>query len=206
MDMAAIYDQFALTYHENRGFFDVGGILEDFHDSLAAKSGHLLDLGCGAGEPVAQFFLQRDWDVTGVDFSPRMLALASEYAPTMKTELADMREVSFGANSFDAITAFYSLFHLPSADHLPLLLKWHHWLKPGGKALFTYAGQDYTGSQAFDGTKEFMGQQLYYGHKPVAGLLADIAEAGLVLEHIALLSIGGERFLWVTVMKPEAGE
>lgn len=51
-------------------------VLGDFAGRLPA-CGNLLDLGCGAGEPFACEFPRRGWDVTGVDFSARMLELAT---------------------------------------------------------------------------------------------------------------------------------
>jgi SAM-dependent methyltransferase len=81
--LSVIYDGFADDYHKNRGLFDVSAVLEDFHARLPAAGGTLLDLGCGAGEPVGRWFLDRGWAVTGADFSSKMLALAERYAPEM---------------------------------------------------------------------------------------------------------------------------
>ena len=52
-----------------------------------------MDLGCGAGEPVAAAFIQRGWRVTGVDLSPAMLALAERYVTAMQRMQRDMRAV-----------------------------------------------------------------------------------------------------------------
>lgn len=196
-----VYDGFAETYHQNRGVFDVGAVLEDFYARLPAAPGHLLDLGCGAGEPVGRFFLDRDWAVTGADFSEKMLALAGRYAPGMKTVRGDMRTLEFPAAAFDAVAAFYSLFHLPTRDHADLFARMFGWLKPGGKCVFTYATQAYTGAPEFDGTKEFMGNALYYGHKTPEALHQDLVEAGFSVEDASYREIGGETFLWVTAGK-----
>lgn len=199
MSLAQVYDRFAETYHQNRGLFDVSAVLADFGRRLPAGPGHLLDLGCGAGEPVGKHFLDRGWAVTGADFSEKMLELARRYAPGMTTVAGDMRAVEFPAASFDAATAFYSLFHLPTADQPPLFARVRSWLKPGGLFLFTYATEAYTGAPEFDGTKEFMGNSLYYGHKTPEALYRDLETAGFSLEDAAYREIGGETFLWVTV-------
>ncbi|HOC59654.1 MAG TPA: hypothetical protein PKN70_06880, partial [Smithellaceae bacterium] len=39
-----------------------------------------------------------------------------------------------------------------------------HWLRPGGKLLFTYATKEYTGADIFNGFKKFMGENLFYSH------------------------------------------
>ena len=76
-----IYNGFATSYEQNRGFFDISEILDSFYLSLALEKGELLDLGCGAGESVARYFIDRHWAVTGVDLSEQKLELASSYVP-----------------------------------------------------------------------------------------------------------------------------
>ena len=197
-----IYDGFAATYDQNRGLFDMTGVITDFYGGLALNSGRLLDLGCGAGEPFARFFIEHGWKVTGVDFSRRMLELAARYVPSMHTVYADMRDIHFDADQFDAVTAVYSLFHVPKADHQPLFDKIYRCLKPGGKFLFTYATRQYTGQDTFEGYKEFMGEQLFYSHKTTQELYADLKETGFLVLSDACRNIGSEVFLWVTAGKP----
>ena len=194
-----IYDRFAATYEANRGLFDMTEVLEAFFGLLDIEKGRLLDLGCGAGEPFARFFVDRGWQATGVDFSGKMLEMAARYVPEMTTLRADMRQVEFAAGRFDAITAIYSLFHVPRDDHEALFEKWHHWLRPDGKALFTYATKAYTGSDEFDGYKKFLNEELYYSHKRPEELYADLERVGLGVEAADYRTIGGETFLWVTV-------
>ena len=201
-NLREIYDEFAETYDKNRGLFDMTEVFDSFYEHLGIKKGKLLDMGCGAGEPFPRFFIDRGWTVTGVDFSKRMLELASKYIPEMKTICADMREVEFGLSQFEAITATYSLFHIPCNDQTALFKKFYRWLCPKGKALFTYATKEYTGSEEFDGYKEFMGQELYYSHKSPGKLYADLEKIGFDIESRDYRDIGNETFLWVTVSKP----
>ncbi len=196
-----IYDKFAQTYEMNRGLFDMSEVLNSFYSRLNVKKGRLLDLGCGAGEPFARYFIDHNWTVTGVDFSGQMLALAAKYVPEMKTVHTDMRDVEFAPDSFEAITAIYSLFHIPGRDHAALLAKCYRWLRPQGKMLFTYATKEYTGSDEFDGYKEFLGQQLYYSHKTPEALWVDLENTGFRIESQDYRAIGGETFLWMTVGK-----
>ena len=199
-----IYDGFAETYEANRGTFDMTEILGPFYASLAPCKGRLLDLGCGAGEPFPRYFLDRGWEVYGVDFSKKMLHLAAQYAPEMHTICADMLEVDFEPAHFTAITCIYSLFHVPRARHPELFSKFHQWLRPGGRILFTYAAKEYTGENEFEGFLEFMGQNLFYSHTSPEKLRTAIEQAGLRVESIHLREIGGESFLWVTALKSPA--
>ncbi|TCJ11583.1 class I SAM-dependent methyltransferase [Parasulfuritortus cantonensis] len=197
IDLAAVYDRFADTYEANRGRFDMAPVLADFEARLPAGGG-LLDLGCGAGEPFAAHFAARGWQVTGVDFSPRMLDLAARYVPAMTRIRADMSTVDFAPASFDAVVAVYSLFHVPRARHAALFRRIRGWLRPGGHFLFTYATRHYTGAERFEGGKEFLGETLFYSHLGPEELTAALADAGLAVADLAYREIGGETFLWVT--------
>ncbi|MCB0915561.1 MAG: methyltransferase domain-containing protein [Actinobacteria bacterium] len=209
-DLASIYDEFARTYTSRRDVFDLTEVLDEFLDRLPRPasadstagappgSPALLDLGCGAGEPVMTSFRELGWSVTGVDFSPGMIQLARNRLPDASLHLSDMTEVDFEADSFDAITAVYSLFHVASDKHPALFAKCRQWLRPGGLLMFTYATADYTGQPRFDGTKEFMGHTLYYSHATPAEMHGQLTEAGLRLVAESSRLIGGETFLWVT--------
>jgi cyclopropane fatty-acyl-phospholipid synthase-like methyltransferase len=196
-----IYDGFADTYEQNRGLFDMTEVFDSFYKLMDAKKGRLLDLGCGAGEPFARSFVDHGWTVTGVDFSQRMLALAAKYVPEMHTIPADICQVEFEPDSFDAVIAVYSLFHIASSGHVSLFEKFHRWLAPRGKVLFTYATKEYTGSDEFDGCKNFMGQELFYSHKSPDRLYADLKKTGFDIESAVYRNIGNEIFLWLTASK-----
>jgi len=201
--LARIYDEFADTYEQSRGIFDMTEVFDDFYRRLEpVERGKVLDLGCGAGEPFAATFVKRGWSVIGVDFSHRMLELAAKYVPQMEIQLCDMREARFPPERFDAVTIVYALFHLSREDHELLFRRIYDWLRPSGKLLFTYATREYTGQSEFDGYKEFMGQQLYYSHKTPEDLCADLERIGFQVEARDYRNIGGEVFLWVTAGKP----
>lgn len=199
-EVAAAYDVFAHTYENNRGLFDMSAVQREFLARLP-EHGELLDLGCGAGEPFASAFLARHWEVTGVDVSGAMLKLAARFAPKMMRIYCDMRDVDFAPESFDAISAVYSLFHVPSHDHPALFARMRKWLRHGGHLLFTYATAAYTGQPRFDGHKAFMGHELYYSHVTPDELSAQLAKAGLELVEAKERTIGGETFLWVTAKR-----
>jgi len=197
-----IYDDFATTYALNRTVFDIDSELRAFRGVLPPV-GDLLDLGCGAGEPVAVSFLDRGWQVTGVDFSHGMLELAAHYAPEMARVCSDMRDVQFPEASFDAVTCVYALFHVPREYHPALFRRVAQWLRPGGGLLFTYATKAYTGSDRFEGMKEFMGRRLFYSHLTPAEMATQVNEAGLEVVSARDREIGGETFLWVIARAQE---
>lgn len=196
-----IYDRFARGYDENRAAFDMTEVVESFYKLCGGGKKRLLDLGCGAGVPFAQYFIGKGWDVTGVDFSGEMIKLARKYVPEMKAVQADMRELIFAEGSFDEVTAVYSLFHISASEQFELLHKVYGWLSPGGRVLFTYATKEYTGSDEFDGYKEFMGQKLYYSHRTPEVLFKELGRIGFEILSSDYREIGGEIFLWVSAGK-----
>ena len=200
-DLHKIYDRFAETYDRNRGLFDMTDVIHDFYKRLPCRTGRLLDLGCGAGEPFPAYFIEQGWQVTGVDFSSKMLELAHHYQPAMQTILADIRDVDFADEQFDAITAIYSLFHIEHEQHEEIFRKMHRWLKPCGMSLFTYASKEYTGAETFNGYKEFLGERLFYSHMHPEKMISMLKSAGFEKPSLKYRSIGGETFLWVTVAK-----
>lgn len=202
--LAAVYDEFARTYDSRRLRFDLTEVLTDFRGWLPRR-GRLLDLGCGAGEPVAADFVSRGWQVTGVDFSEAMLQLCGEHVPEVTRIGSDMREVAFPDDSFEAITAVYSLFHVPWPQHSMLFSCMRRWLVPDGAALFTYATRAYTGHDRFTGTKDFMGRELFYSHTRPVELHDQLHDAGLDVVDARDRDIGGETFLWVTVTPATSG-
>jgi ubiquinone/menaquinone biosynthesis C-methylase UbiE len=195
------YDHMASSYDDNRGLFDMSGVFNDFYEALDIKKGSLLDCGCGAGEPWADWFIKRGWQVTGIDLSKQMLNLAEKYVPQMNRICAPMQEVEFEDSSFEAISAIYSLFHLPSDEQLLMFKKFFKWLKSRGSLIFTYATKEYTHKSDFSGYMDFMGEKLYYSHRSPDELKSELSDAGFIIDSFKYRDIGGETFLWVTAAK-----
>jgi ubiquinone/menaquinone biosynthesis C-methylase UbiE len=107
--------------------------------------GSVLDLGCGAGVPVAATLAERGWRVTGIDVSPRQIELARTHVPTGEFLVVDATEAEFAAASFDAVVAYFSLTHIPRAAHAELLARVARWLVPGGWLLACLGTSDVDG-------------------------------------------------------------
>lgn len=198
--LASLYDQLADTYAAGRHRFDTTPILERLAQRLPTGA-WLLDVGCGAGEPTACYFLNQGCAVVGIDLSERMLTLARQRAPEADFRRMDMRQLDFPAESFDAITAVYSVFHLPRADHQALFAGFARVLQPGGVLLLTLATREYSGHDEFDGEVEFLGRRLPYSHDRPEAALNKLRAAGFAILDDRLLAIGGETFYWVIAGK-----
>jgi len=90
------------------------GWLDRFLVLLPADAS-ILDLGCGAGEPIARHFVDNGHRVCGVDTSPTLLARCHARFPDHEWRVGDMRDLSLGV-CFDGIVAWDSFFHRPRED------------------------------------------------------------------------------------------
>jgi SAM-dependent methyltransferase len=204
-DLALLYDDLAETYAAGRHLFDTTPILEEFAHFLPPGA-RLLDAGCGAGEPVARYFVNRGDGVTGIDLSERMLALARRQVPEATFQRMDLRALDFPPAAFDGIAAVYVVFHLPRTEHAALLAGFERVLMPGGALLLTLATREYTSQDEFDGEIEFLGRRLPYSHDRPEVALGKLAAAGLAVVSARLIETGGETFYWVIARKPNSAE
>lgn len=96
--------------------------------------GKVLDVACGTGDMVVELLRTRhaaSLQVTGVDLSEEMLAIAKRKAPQAEYRLADAEHLPFGDASFDAVTC---AFGVRNFVHLEQGLgEMVRVLKPGGR-------------------------------------------------------------------------
>jgi SAM-dependent methyltransferase len=164
---------------------------------LLPTASDVLELGCGAGEPVTRRLAERH-RLVAVDVSSRQLELAARAAPAAQLLLADMLEVAFAPDSFDAVVAFYSLTHVPRAHHADLLARIVEWVRPGGFVLMTMGAVDNPGSVEDD----WLGAPMYFSHFDSATNRALVQRSGIRILSADLVEEdardAGARFLWVT--------
>ncbi len=99
-------------------------------------SGSVLDLGCGTGEPIAQFFIDKGFKVTGVDGSKKMIELCKNRFPNEQWIVSDMREINLN-QPFDVVLAWHSFFHLDQNSQRKMFKIFTAHIKPGGILAFT---------------------------------------------------------------------
>lgn len=92
----------------------------------------VLDVGCGTGLPTARQFVDAGCQVTGIDISPVMLALAGRHVPEADLRQIDVVELDRSLGRFDAVVAYFSLSMLRRDEIMRALLALHELLVPGG--------------------------------------------------------------------------
>jgi SAM-dependent methyltransferase len=95
-----------------------------------------LDLGCGTGTKATARLSREFESVTAVDISRRTIEAARLRVPGVEFVVGDMTRVAFPAGTFDLVTAFYSVLHVPGVEQPGLVSRIATWLAPGGVFLF----------------------------------------------------------------------
>lgn len=132
----AVYERHAGAWDRHRGRRLIERAWLDRFLAVVPPGMPVLDLGCGAGEPIARYLIESGHDVWGADFAEPMLAIARERFPPARWVHADMRTLDLG-RTFGGIVGWDSFFHLTMDEQravIPLLAR--H-LSPGGALLLT---------------------------------------------------------------------
>ena len=195
------YDRIADVYLERYG---VSSVRERWLRELLAATQpgeRVLDLGCGAGIPVARELVLQGREVFGVDGSARQIELAHHNVPLASFRHADMTSVEFPSASFDAVSAFYSIIHVPLDEHAILLRRIATWLRPGGVLVASLGA---TRSANWRG--EWLGTEMFFSHHDADINLRLVADAGLAVVRSELADQDNEdaRFLWVLARRPSS--
>ena len=115
----------------------------------------VLDLGCGSGAP-ADVEVAKAHKITGVDISQAQITLARQNVPAGYFVHGDASSVEFPAASFDAVISFYTLEHIPRAEHATLLRRICQWLRAGGYLLLSMEAGTFD-----DVTDEWLGVPMF---------------------------------------------
>lgn len=188
------YDNIARTYHEQRDRFKSNELLTAF-SSFLPPGGDVLDVGSGAGVPVARFLVDAGFKVTGIDVSSSMLELARVHVPEATFIKMDMRQLDFDAACFDGICVFYSLFHVPREEHLQILVAFSRVLRQDGVLIFC------SGKSAWQGVGDFHGAQMFWSHPDREATRQLVIDAGFAVIMSEVQEHGGEKHYWVMARK-----
>jgi SAM-dependent methyltransferase len=170
-------------------------------NELIPAGADVLELGCGAGVPVTAA-LAVGRKLTGVDISAVQIGLARANVPSATFVLADATTLRFDPATFDAVVAFYSLTHVPRAEHAALFGRIRSWLRPGGLFLASLGVEDSPDEIETD----WLGVDMFFSHFSARVNRRLVAEAGLVIER-AEVAVEPEdrhdaRFLWIVARAP----
>lgn len=153
---------------------------------------HVLDLGCGSGEPIAADLIDRGFLVTGLDVSEPLIRLCRERFPAHDWRVGDMRDLSLG-RTFEAIVAWHSFFHLTPDAQRAMFPRFASHAASGGTLMFT------SGPVAGVAIGEFEGEPLYHASLDPEEYRSLLSENGfVVLRHVVEDPLCGGATVWLT--------
>ncbi|MFK4088327.1 class I SAM-dependent methyltransferase [Kribbella sp. NPDC020789] len=189
------YDALSIRYDE--AFGSEGKYAEWLDELLTRLPEHarVLDIGCGAGVPVAKALADAGHQVTGVDISGVQVARARERVPEATFVQADAATMDLPAGEFDAVLSFYALIHIPVDEQESLLRRIGTWLRPGGVFVATIGAAAWTGVE-----ESWLGGDvpMWWSHADSETTRAWIEAAGLVVERAEFVAEGdsGHTLIW----------
>ncbi|MDB6007076.1 MAG: tam 2, partial [Prosthecobacter sp.] len=147
--------------------------------SFTTHHGHALDIGCGSSTRFLDLLLKHGFHVEGLDVSERMIALARQGRPEIMFHHADISTWEL-PQSYDFISAWDSIWHLPLAAQEPVLRKICAGLAPGGVFIFTTGGLDGP-EEKLDSS---MGPPVHYSVLGIPRTLELLHQCGCVCRHL----------------------
>lgn len=103
----------------------------------AADAGPVADLGCGTGRVTAQLS-GLGLPVSGIDLSPRMVAVARQAHPELRFEVGSMLGLDVPDDALGGILAWYSIIHIPDERLPDVFAEFRRVLAPGGHVLLAF--------------------------------------------------------------------
>ena len=168
--------------------------LDRFRD-LMPTDGDVLDIGCGAGEPIARYFIEQGRDLTGVDSAPEMIAICKGYFPDGQWHVADMRTLSL-KRVFSGILAWDSFFHLCHNDQRQMFPVFRKHAAPGAALMFT------SGPSHGEAIGTYQGEPLYHASLDGFEYRALLDENGFkVVAHVIKDPNCGSHTIWLAQLK-----
>jgi len=186
------YTKIAEAYHKQRNRYASKTLLNRFSKFIPKKS-KILDVGSGAGVPVAKFLSEKGYKVTGIDFAEEMVKLAKKNVLEADFIKMDMTKMKFKPNTFDGAVSFYAIIHIPKEKHIKVYQVLHKIIKPEGVILFNTGGTETEEYQV----RNYLGVPMFWGYWNPKKTLQIIKSARFEIIWSKVLKIGGETSFWV---------
>jgi SAM-dependent methyltransferase len=97
----------------------------------------VVDVGCGSGR-VTRYLADLGLDVSGIDLSPEMIALARRLYPDLRFEVGSMTALDLPDASVGGLLGYFSIIHVPWEHRARVFAEFRRVLTPGGYLMLTF--------------------------------------------------------------------
>ena len=187
-----LYERNARYYiADRRGVgWDEGAWLDRFI-ALVPQYATILNIGCGCGEPIARYLIDRNFTVEGVDASPTLISVCRERFPRQRWHVVDMRDLALGG-TFGGILAWDSIFHLSHDDQRRMFPIFKLHAASGAALMFT------SGTSHGVAIGSYHGEPLYHANLAPEEYRALLEANGFRVElHVAEDPHCGHHTIWL---------
>ena len=181
----ALAEEYAVARGENAPAL---AALDRFRDALSEPR-RVLDAGCGGGA----FLGRLPPGAVGLDLSREQLRLVAREHPDAGLVQGDMTSLPFAADAFDGVLAYWSLIHVPLAEHPATIEEFARVLRPGGRLLLS------------EGTDRWVGENPDWLGNGV-GMAWEIAGREATREHLQNAGFTVERVVGVPDALDDGGD
>jgi SAM-dependent methyltransferase len=192
-DIIGLYERHARQWDADRSRTGVS-LEKPWLDRLIAllpKAGSILDIGCGAAEPIAAYLIAHGYGVTGVDSSPTLISLCRSRFPGNIWLVADMRTLAL-RKSFQGLIAWDSFFHLDYEDQRRMFPIFRDHAAPGAPLLLT------SGPVYGEAIGSYQGEPLYHASLDTAEYRSLLDANGFeIVQHVAEDPACGGHTVWL---------
>lgn len=135
------------------------------------RSGCVVDIGCGSGEPIARILIDAGFDVFGIDASPTLIAAFQHRFPGAHSACEAAQDSAFFDRTFDAAVSVGLFFLLAEEDQRKLMRRVGQSLRPEGRFLFSAPREICEWRDTLTGRRSVsLGAEVYEGLLRASGL------------------------------------
>ena len=132
-------------------------MVDAFAEAASSESDPLvLDAGCGTGR-MSRYLADRSYQVTGIDLSPGMVAMARRDHPRLRFAVGSLAGLPYPDRRFAGVLLWYSIIHTPAEHQGRIFEEVARVLRPRGHVL--------VGFQSGEGVRDLSAAYRRFGHE-----------------------------------------
>ncbi|POY39209.1 class I SAM-dependent methyltransferase [Solitalea longa] len=176
------YNKIANLYQQKFMDLDLYNETYDtFCRRVEQKKAAILEIGCGPGNITRYLLSQRpDFNLTGIDVAPNMIALAQDNNPSASFKVMDCREIHLLEQQFQAIICGFCIPYLSKEDCQKLITDCAGLLNKNGILYLSFVEDDYEKS-GFESNSA--GDKIYFHYHQQDYLLQYLTENQFKIEN-----------------------